>query len=97
MDYLTGAPGTNCGYADASGIMYQASARSTTAPPTAATVRVDLNSRGEIGYSALNIDAGAPPASQSFGTRRDIVEPVYWLEVPRDLHTCRHVDATTCQ
>jgi type IV pilus assembly protein PilY1 len=100
-DYLTGAPTTTCGYSDPLGgglaDLYRAAPRATTAPPTGATVRVTVNSRGQIAYSALSIDAGAPPASKTLGTRGDVVESVYWLEVPRELHVCRHVDPSTCE
>jgi type IV pilus assembly protein PilY1 len=95
-DYVTGAPSTSCGYADA-GILYRAAPRSTTAPPSASTVRVTLNSKGQVAYSALQLDAGAPPSNKQLGVRSDMFEPVYWLEVPRQLHNCRHVVGGNCE
>jgi type IV pilus assembly protein PilY1 len=95
-DYVTGAPSTSCGYADA-GLLYRASPRSTTAPPSASTVRVTLNAKGQVSYSALQLDAGAPPSNKQLGVRSDIFEPIYWLEVPRQLHNCRHVAGGNCE
>jgi type IV pilus assembly protein PilY1 len=95
-DYVSGAPSATCGYLD-TGILYRASPRSTTAPPSASTVRVTLNSKGQVAYSALQLDAGAPPANKQLGIRSDIFEPIYWLEVPRQLHTCRHVNGGACE
>jgi len=47
---------------------------------------------------------GDPGASQPGGDRatvlggsRSLSESGYWLEVPRDLHQCRHVDPAFCQ
>jgi len=95
--FVSGIPSSSCGYADNGGI-YRAVQRSTTAPPTAATVRVTFSPSGEISYSTLQIDAGAAPGSKTMGTRSEIGEPVYWLEVPRQLHACRHVaGSTSCE
>jgi type IV pilus assembly protein PilY1 len=88
--FVSGIPTASCGYAE-NGRIYRAVQRSTTAPPTAATVRVTFSPTGEIAYSTLQIDAGAAPGSKTMGTRSEIGEPVYWLEVPRQLHSCRHV------
>jgi type IV pilus assembly protein PilY1 len=93
---ITGTPTTSCGYGEA-GVVHRAAKRSTTAPPTGPTMRVTLNAKGEIQYSALQIDAGAAPANKAIGTRKQAAEPVYWLEVPRQLHECRHEAATSCK
>jgi hypothetical protein len=53
-----------------------------------------------VEYSALQLNPGAGPAVKSVGTRSQISEPVYWMEVPRDLHDCRHDAAksvSTCK
>jgi type IV pilus assembly protein PilY1 len=94
--YVSGIATSSCGYDDG-GVLYRAAKRSTTAPPTGATVRVTFNSKGEIGYSALQIDAGSPPANKTLGVRTEVAEPVYWLEVPRELHECRHRNPASCR
>jgi type IV pilus assembly protein PilY1 len=77
--------------------LYRATQRSTTAPPSAPLVRVTVNADGKVSYSTLQLDSGAPPANKQIGTRNDLFEPVYWLEVPRDLHNCRHTATGACE
>jgi type IV pilus assembly protein PilY1 len=67
------------------------------APPQSGSIRVVVNSKGQVNYSTLKIETGSPAEKQGLGTRSSISEPLYWLEVPRDVHACRHVDPTTCQ
>jgi type IV pilus assembly protein PilY1 len=95
-DHVTGTPGKNCGY-PGGGVVARATPRSTTAPPTGSTVRITFNAGGAVSYSALQIDAGAPPTNTSMGVRTEMAEPVYWLEVPRQLHSCRHDVASSCK
>lgn len=44
---------------------------------------------GEILYSAVSVEPGAPPLSVSVGSG-EIIGPIHWLEVPRAVHDCRH-------
>ena len=46
---------------------------------------------GKIVYSAARMDPGSPASKDQLATRSCAVESMYWLEVPRDLHACRHV------
>jgi type IV pilus assembly protein PilY1 len=48
----------------------------------------------QIRYSTLSMDAGSAPTNSAIGTKCDAAEPIYWMEVPRDLHACRHTTAT---
>ena len=90
-DYLAGVPSGNCGYnAPPDLVLYRASQRNSVAPPSGGIFRVSVSAKGEVAYSSLQMDPGAPPSAITPGTRSDIAEPVYWLEVPRDLHDCRH-------
>ena len=59
--------------------------------------RVIVTADGQVKYSSLQMDAGSQPQSTTLGYRDAITELLYYLEVPRDLHSCRHVDATTCR
>ena len=96
VNYVTGAPSYYCsGYASG-GQTYFASQRSVTASPGGATVRVDINAQGQINYSSLQLDSGSPPSSQSAGTRSASGTQLYWLQVPQQLHSCRHVDPSSC-
>ncbi len=67
------------------------------APPQSGSIRVVVNEKGQVSYSTLKIETGSPAEKQGLGTRSSISEPLYWLEVPREVHSCRHVDPTTCQ
>jgi type IV pilus assembly protein PilY1 len=95
--FVSGTATSSCGYLQPGGAIARATKRTTTAPPTAATVRVTLNKDGKAAYGGLNMDAGSDPANKTMGVRDSITEPVYWLEVPRDVHGCRHVSAAQCQ
>ncbi|HQR29045.1 MAG TPA: PilC/PilY family type IV pilus protein [Anaeromyxobacteraceae bacterium] len=94
-DFVSGVPTAACGY-DQSNLLYRATQRSTTAPPSAPLVRVTVNEAGKVSYSTLQLDSGAPPANKQLGVRTDLFEPMYWLEVPRDLHNCRHTPNGNC-
>ncbi len=45
----------------------------------------------KVVYGAAHFDPGSAVSKSQIATRSCTVEPIYWLEVPRDLHTCRHV------
>jgi hypothetical protein len=94
--YVSGTPTPNCGYVSSGGGVYRAGQRSTTAPPSGGMVRVTISPDGKIAYSTLSFDAGAPPGSKQLQVRTEIGEPVYWLEVSRSLHNCRHANAGSC-
>ncbi len=90
-DYLTGVPRYGCGYAiDGSTTLYRGQQRSSVSPPSAPLARITAGARGGVQYSGLQLDPGSPPQNTAAGTRSDFAESVYWLEVPRELHSCRH-------
>ena len=98
VDYLTGAPSQSCGnYGTTGSSLYQAAVRNSPAPPQNPMPRVIVTADGQVKYSSLQMDAGSQPQSTTLGYRDAITELLYYLEVPRDLHSCRHVDATTCR
>ena len=95
-NYLSGVPTGSCGYNTyPDTTLYRASQRDTLAPPAGGIFRVSVSAKGEVGYSSLQVDPGSSPTSIQPGTRSDIAEAVYWLEVPRQLHDCRHDGART--
>jgi type IV pilus assembly protein PilY1 len=98
VDYLTGATSQSCGnYGTTGSLLYQAAARNSPAPPQNPMPRVVVTADGQVKYSSLQMDAGSQPQSTTLGYRDAITEVLTYLEVPRDLHTCRHVDANTCK
>jgi type IV pilus assembly protein PilY1 len=96
VNYITGQPSSFCNGTSNNGNAYIASQRSVTAAPGGATVRVDINQNGQINYSVLQLDSGSPATSKSSGTRSSAGNAIYWLQVPRQLHQCRHVDPANC-
>jgi type IV pilus assembly protein PilY1 len=96
-DYITGAPrGTCYGDTNAAGRAFIASAPSVTAAPGGGTVRVDMG-QGQVSYSVLNLDSGSTPTTISSGKRSLNGTSFYWLEVPKQLHQCRHVNPANCK
>jgi type IV pilus assembly protein PilY1 len=92
------APSQACGNYGATGSnLYQAAVRNSPAPPQNPMPRIVVTAGGQVKYSSLQMDAGSQPQSTTLGYRDAITELLYYLEVPRDLHTCRHVDPTTCK
>ena len=59
-------------------------------------VRMGVSRSGQVYYSTLQMDPGGAPATNSLG-QRDLAAPLYWLEVSRDAHNCRHVSSANCQ
>lgn len=101
VDAISGTPskqsGVECGFQASSGAnMSRALARTSIAPPLDPTVVVTVSELGSVSQSALQIE---PYSTQSkrVSSRSDLSQPIYWLEVPRDLHSCRHVDAAVCE
>jgi hypothetical protein len=106
-DYMTGVPTAACGYqysAESTNAYLRATRRSTIAAPNAQTIRVVVSPTGEVKYQGIEFPPGATSggmvAQTDYGTRTDTSEMIYWLEVPRDLHNCRHdaaASVSTCE
>jgi type IV pilus assembly protein PilY1 len=101
-DMISGTPSTTCGFqTDATcgpvaGI-YRSSQRTTVAPPPDPTQMVGIGMDGEVRYISAQIEPGSGASGTSMGSRAEISQPAFWLEVPRDLHSCRHQDAGRCR
>jgi type IV pilus assembly protein PilY1 len=95
-DFVTGVPTTACGFSQPAPAttVYRAKVAPVIGDPPPPIPRLVVSPTGEISYSALDMPAGAPPSSTTMGVRSDVSEPVYWLEVPREVHRCRHDAAT---
>jgi type IV pilus assembly protein PilY1 len=72
-------------------ILYgRATTRSTTAPPQAGTRRLSVNDKNEVQTTLFKQQPGGGTEKTELGTRTTISDPLYWLEVPRAAHVCRH-------
>jgi type IV pilus assembly protein PilY1 len=96
-DGITGVPsGKFCGFqANATADVQRASSRESIAPPLDPTMVVTVTESGGVKPTALQIEPGVM-TSKDMAETSEVSHPMYWLEVPRDLHACRHVDATLC-
>ncbi|MGC3997949.1 MAG: hypothetical protein QM767_10835 [Anaeromyxobacter sp.] len=95
-DYITGTPMASCGYTAASDTtLYRAQQRGALSPPSAPLLRITAGAGGGVRYGGLQMDPGGAPTNTTTGERSDFAEMVYWLEVPRELHSCRHDSETT--
>jgi type IV pilus assembly protein PilY1 len=99
-DYVTGVPRISCGFADDPtnvSEVYRARVHNAFAPPQNPSPRVVVNERGQVSYGTLRIESGQAAEKTTSGVRSSVGEYIYRLEVDRSLHTCRHVDPTTCE
>ncbi len=100
LDAKSGTPRAYCGYdgtLSSHPAIFAGRQKDAYAPPQSGSLRVVVNQKGQVNYSTLKIETGSPAEKQGLGTRSSVSEPLYWLEVPREVHSCRHVDPTTCQ
>ena len=97
-DAISGVPNSSlCGFqTDSTTPIYRASSRSGIAPPLDPTAVVTISSTGVVRQSLLQVEPGSLQ-SKDLAQRTEMSQPIYWLEVPRDLHTCRHVDKAVCE
>ncbi|MGI5862068.1 MAG: hypothetical protein ACOX6T_08415 [Myxococcales bacterium] len=94
-DYLTGAPDTAESFKIPEGFI-QAKSRAVVAPPPEPASVISLSKTGAVSYGIIVTDPGAPPVAETLRTQRDLTSEIYWLEVPRNLHECRHVNKNAC-
>jgi type IV pilus assembly protein PilY1 len=94
-DYLTGAPDTAESFRIPQGYI-QAKSRAVAAPPPEPASVISLSKTGAVSYGIIVTDPGAPPVAETLKTQRDLTSEIYWLEVPRSLHECRHVNKNAC-
>lgn len=86
--YVTGS--TQCGNLPTESLPPRFVERTSIVPPPPPTPVVALNATtGEVRYSMISIEPGAPPSQLSVGAG-DLTGLIYWLEVPRQDHECRH-------
>ncbi|HET6438350.1 MAG TPA: hypothetical protein VFG59_09835 [Anaeromyxobacter sp.] len=99
-NFVSGVPTLACnqGRSDATeqDTTYRGTSRTTITPPAAPMARNSITAGGKVYYSTLQLDPGTPATSSSSGSR-NVAAPLYWLEVPRDAHACRHESNTNCE
>jgi hypothetical protein len=98
-NFLTGVPDAACNryeQAAAGDIIYgRATRKDTLAPPNPPSGRGTFAGGRAQMSSTTTDDTGTD--KKTFGQTHSIAQPLYQIEVPRVVHTCRHVDPTTCE
>jgi type IV pilus assembly protein PilY1 len=99
VDAITGTPRKGCGVEqEAPSLAYIAARqKSSLAPPQAGSTRIVVNAQGQVSYSTLKLEANSAPEKTDLGRRNSLSDVLYWLEVPRQLHECRHGDGRSCK
>lgn len=95
-EFVSGTPKAGCGYTyPPDTVLYRGQQRASVSPPSAPLLRITAGKGGGVRYGGLQLDPGAAPEAKSTGERSDFAEPVYWLEVDRQSHRCRHDENAT--
>ncbi|PTL82257.1 hypothetical protein [Vitiosangium sp. GDMCC 1.1324] len=88
VDPMTGKR-TLVGYIDAK-------ARPTSGPPGSGMPIVSLSATGAKRFEVAMSSPGEAPSTENLKTQENKAPEIYWLEVPRNLHSCRHENAANC-
>lgn len=92
-DFLSGLPNCAAGFRNTTTDTWARNIeRPVIAPPPEPAMAVQVNSRGEIRYSALLVEPGQGDGVSNFtiGGEDEAVQIIYELPVSQPLHDCRH-------
>ncbi|HSP80510.1 MAG TPA: hypothetical protein VLQ93_18400, partial [Myxococcaceae bacterium] len=62
----------------------------TAAPPADPTPVITLSKTGGIRFEVAMPDVGDELSTEKVNDRRNVTPDIYWMDVPRNLHECRH-------
>ncbi|NMO22820.1 hypothetical protein HPC49_43140 [Pyxidicoccus fallax] len=71
--------------------------REVLSPPPEPTSVITLSRTGAIRYTTLDADVGRSPSQDTLRENDTPASDISWVEVPRSVHVCRHVDARACK
>ncbi|HLM42384.1 MAG TPA: hypothetical protein VK458_00895, partial [Myxococcaceae bacterium] len=66
------------------------------APPPEPAAVVSLSPSGSIRYEVVMPGVGTGLVKETLRERVEAAPDISWLEVPRNLHTCRHANSSAC-
>jgi type IV pilus assembly protein PilY1 len=100
-DVITGLPDQSDGFrlVDASGNplgFLPSKTRDAWAPPPEPAAVVSVSASGVVRYEVVMPSVGSAPVTETLRERENTAPDIYWLEVPRNLHVCRHENAQAC-
>jgi type IV pilus assembly protein PilY1 len=101
-DVITGLPDQADGFrvTDKDGHLLgyvPARARDAWAPPPEPAAVVSVSATGGIRYEVVMPGVGQSPVTETLRERQNTAPDISWLEVPRNLHACRHADTRFCR
>ncbi|WNG14526.1 hypothetical protein [Cystobacter fuscus] len=68
----------------------------TAAPPGNPAPIISLSATQGIRYEVAISAAGAAPSTETLGNKKNAAPDISWMEVPRNLHECRHENSAAC-
>jgi len=71
--------------------------REVLSPPAEPAGVITLSRTGAIRYTTLDTGVGKSPTQETLRENADPASDISWVEVPRSVHVCRHVDARACK
>ncbi|WP_257452114.1 pilus assembly protein [Archangium lipolyticum] len=100
-DVITGLPDQSAGFqlvdADGNPLGFMPSkTRDAWAPPPEPAAVVSVSPSGGVRYEVVMPGVGASPVTETLRERQNTTPDISWLEVPRNLHVCRHENAQAC-
>jgi type IV pilus assembly protein PilY1 len=100
-DVITGLPDQSEGFRvhDKDGALLGFTPAKTSdawAPPPEPAAVVSVSPAGGIRYEVVMPGVGKAPVTETLRERENTTPDIYWLEVPRNLHVCRHENAQAC-
>ncbi|MBZ4415135.1 PilC/PilY family type IV pilus protein [Myxococcus sp. RHSTA-1-4] len=71
--------------------------RDVVSPPPEPASLITLSRTGAIRYTTLDMGVGSSPTQETLRENSNPASDISWVEVPRSVHVCRHVDARACK
>ena len=70
--------------------------RGTNAPPSEGSPIISLSKTGGVRFEVAVTSPGDAPKTEVLRDQKNVTPDIYWMEVPRNLHECRHENAEAC-
>jgi type IV pilus assembly protein PilY1 len=71
--------------------------RDVVSPPPEPASVITLSRSGAIRYTTLDTGVGSSPTQETLRENSNPASDISWVEVPRSVHVCRHVDVRACK
>jgi type IV pilus assembly protein PilY1 len=95
-DAITGLPDQAQGFRTADGGFIPSRETKTQAPPGEPTPVIAISKTGAIKYQVALSAAGSAPSTETLSSRKNTTPDISWMEVPSNLHECRHENPAAC-